>query len=215
MPAKTPGAPRTPGGEEAKRSLCLFGVLGALGVLALGISSSAALPQGNAPPAVSFTHFPDRQHAFVWRNWNLVEPARLAKVLGTDQSNVAALAASMGLPPAQPVSPHWRTRGYITLIRRNWHVLPYEQLLELLDMPAERLEEVLREDDFLFVKLGNHKPKCNGWPTPRRTTGPRRGRRRSGGWSGNSSEASGASPRRRRSAFSKISRSQSRNPGRS
>ena len=46
------------------------------------------------------------------------------------------------------------------LIRRNWHLLPYEQLLELLDMTPEQLAFTLREDDFLFSKLGSLKPKC-------------------------------------------------------
>ena len=125
----------------------------------IAASARSALPEGNAPPALHFPHFPDRQHAFVWRNWGLVEPAQLAKVLGTSEQNVVALAESMGLRPV-PVQSQWRTRGYITVLRRNWHLLPYEQLLVLLDMPAERLEHLLREDDFLFVKLGNHKPKC-------------------------------------------------------
>ena len=41
-----------------------------------------------------------------------------------------------------------KTRGYITLIRRNWHLLPYEQLLELVEMTPEQLAFTLREDDF-------------------------------------------------------------------
>jgi hypothetical protein len=135
--------------------------LGVLGVLALIPSAFGALPVGDAPAALDFPHFPDRQHAFVWRNWNLVGPARLAKVLGTSERNVAALAESMGLPPAEPVSAYWNSRGYITIIRRNWHLLPYEQLLELLDWSPQKLEHALREDDFLFVKLGSHKPRCN------------------------------------------------------
>ena len=154
MNAKTPRTPRR------EKQECLFVFLGVLGVLAFSISSQSALPEGNAPAALSFPHFPDRQHAFVWRNWSLVESPRLAEVLGTSEESVAALAASMGLKP-EPVLPHWRTRGYITLIRRNWHLLPYEQLLVLLDMTPQRLEHLLREDDFLFVKLGNHKPRCD------------------------------------------------------
>jgi len=124
-------------------------------------SSFGELPEGNAPAALEFSHFPDRQHAFIWRNWNLVEPSRLAKVLGTSEQNVTALAASMGLPAAEPVSPYWRSRGYITIIRRDWHLLPYDQLLELLDWSPQKLESALREDDFLFVKLGNLKPRCD------------------------------------------------------
>lgn len=158
MNLRTPGVPRTV--RKATRRASSFSFPGVLGVLAFTFSAVAALPEGNAPAALEFPHFPGRQHAFVWRNWNLVEPARLADVLGTSEQNVAALAASMGLPPAQAPSQHWRTRGYITLVRRNWHLLPYNQLLRLLDLSEEQLAERLREDDFLFVKLGNLKPKC-------------------------------------------------------
>ena len=74
--------------------------------------------------------------------------------------DVTALAESMGLPPAATIPPEMKTRGYITLIRRNWHLLPYDQLLELLEMTPERLAFTLREDDFLWIKLGRLKPKC-------------------------------------------------------
>ena len=37
--------------------------------------TAADLPRGTAPRPVPFPHFPDRLHAFVWRNWQLV-PAR-------------------------------------------------------------------------------------------------------------------------------------------
>ncbi len=46
------------------------------------------------------------------------------------------------------------------MIRRNWHLLPYEQLLKLLDWTPEHLAFILREDDVLYIKLGSHKPKC-------------------------------------------------------
>jgi hypothetical protein len=96
----------------------------------------------------------------VWRNWNVVEPAKLAAILRTSVENVHALAESLGLPSAAAVPPEMKTRGYITLVRRNWHLLPYDQLLELLEMTPERLAVALREDDFLWVKLGRLKPKC-------------------------------------------------------
>ena len=70
------------------------------------------------------------------------------------------MAESMGLPPAAEIPPEMKARGYITLIRRNWHLLPYDQLLELLGMTPEQLAFSLREDDFLFYKLGALKPKC-------------------------------------------------------
>ena len=127
-----------------------------------GDSSAAetVLPQGDARAAIVSRHFPDRVHEFVWRNWNAVEPAKLAKILGASVQDVTALAESMGLPPDATVPPEMRERGYITLIRRNWHLLPYEQLLELLEMTPERLAFTLHEDDFLWVKLGRLKPQC-------------------------------------------------------
>jgi len=118
------------------------------------------LPQGEAPPALVSPHFPDRLHEFVWRNWNAVEPAKLARIVGASTGDITRLAASMGLPPAATVPAAQRERGYITLIRRNWHLLPYDQLLQLLEMTPERLAFTLREDDMLWVKLGRLKPRC-------------------------------------------------------
>src|SRR5262245_4996055 len=92
------------------------------------------LPVGDAAPAMVSAHFPDRVHEFVFRNWNAVEPAKLAKILGASVPDVTAIAESMGLPRTPAVPPEMKQRGYITLIRRNWHLLPYEQLLELVEM---------------------------------------------------------------------------------
>ena len=127
----------------------------------LGASlAKESLPVGSQPKALDTPHFPDRLHAFVWRNWQLVEPNRLAEVVGTSTENIIAIAASMGLSVAAPVEPWMRERGYITIVRRNWHLLPYDQLLQLLDMSAEQLAFSLIEDDSLFIKLGSLKPKC-------------------------------------------------------
>jgi hypothetical protein len=126
------------------------------------------LPGGAQPAPVEFAHFPDRLHAVVWRNWQLVEPARIAQAVGATEANVRRLAASMGLPPVERVLPEWRRRGYITVLRRNWHLLPYEQILTLIDMEAEELAVALREDDFLYHKLGQAKPRCEPvrWQEP-------------------------------------------------
>ena len=124
------------------------------------LAAEAVLSEGTAPPPIAAPYFPDRVHAFVWRNWNLVEPIKMAKLLGTSEQNVAAMATSMGLPAAVPVPKEVKTRGYITILRRNWHLLPYEQLLQLVEMTPEQLAFCLREDDFLFHKLGALKPRC-------------------------------------------------------
>lgn len=142
-------------------SLCITGACVVLfGWGGDGVASEAVLPVGSAPAALVSRHFPDRQHEFVWRNWNAVEPAKLAKIMGASVEDVTAMAESMGLPPAAAVPPEMLTRGYVTLIRRNWHLLPYEQLLELIGMTAEQLAFSLREDDALWIKLGMLKPKC-------------------------------------------------------
>lgn len=142
---------------------CRLGIACASTLLAAGSSGfaqDAVLPHGEARPPIVTAHFPDRVHEFVWRNWSAVEPPRLAKILGASVEDVTAVAESMGLPRDPVVPPEMIQRGYITLIRRNWHLLPYEQLLELVDMTPERLAFALREDDFLWVKLGRVKPKC-------------------------------------------------------
>jgi hypothetical protein len=123
------------------------------------ISLGDELPAVSERPPVPTPHFPDAAHAFVWRNWQLVEPVRLAAVLGTTAKNVTDLAESMGLPRDVSIPRQIRLRGYITIVRRNWHLLPYEQLLQLLDMNSEELAFRLREDDFLYHKLGP-KPLC-------------------------------------------------------
>jgi hypothetical protein len=124
------------------------------------LAQPSVLPVGEAPAPIVSGHFPDRVHEFVWRNWNAVEPAKLASILGASVEQVKALAESMGLPPADSIPAEMRERGYVTLIRRNWHLLPYEQLLELLEMSEERLAFTLRDEDFLWDKLGRLKPKC-------------------------------------------------------
>ena len=108
----------------------------------------------------SSPHFPDRVHALVWRNWPLVPVERIAQVLGTAPEAVARLGAEMGLGLPPSITPGQQRRSYITVIRRNWHLLPYEQLLQLLGWTAEQMAFTLREDDFLYVKLGNLKPRC-------------------------------------------------------
>ena len=126
----------------------------------LASMSAADLPKGGAPAPVPLPHFPDRLHAFVWRNWPLVPVERMADVVGASKTEIVRLAKAMGLPRRNRITPDQQRRSYITVLRRNWHLLPYEQLLQLLDWTPEQMAFTLREDDFLFVKLGNLKPAC-------------------------------------------------------
>lgn len=131
-------------------------------------AADSPLPAGPSPAPVDTPHFPDRMHAFVWRNWNVVDTGKLAAVLDASADDVRGVAAAMGLPPEEPVPPAYRSRLYLTVTRRNWHLLPYDQLLHLLDMTPEQLAVMLREDDFLWIKLGNLKPNCEPvrWAPP-------------------------------------------------
>src|SRR5437016_2242820 len=139
-----------------------------MAVLIAGAVARAELPVGSSPPALKFEHFPTRLHAFVFRNWNLVETERLAKILETTPEKIRETAGAMGLPQEEAVPAIYKSRLYLTMIRRNWHLLPYEQLLVLLEMTAQQLEYTLREDDFLWFKLGALKPRCERlvWEEP-------------------------------------------------
>jgi hypothetical protein len=118
------------------------------------------LPLGSNPPALEFPHFPTRHQAVIWRNWGLVTASRLAKVLNTSEANIADAAREMGLGQSASADLErlWLKRGYITLIRQNWHLLPYAQLLALLDWTPDQMAYALKEDDFLWNKLGGLKP---------------------------------------------------------
>jgi hypothetical protein len=118
------------------------------------------LPKGGAPPPVNFPHFPNRLHAYIWRNWQLVPAERLAKVVGAELSDILRIGKSMGLPLPPRVTADQQRRSHLTIIKRNWHLLPYEQMLELLGWTPERMAYTLREDDFFFIKLGSLKPQC-------------------------------------------------------
>lgn len=104
-------------------------------------------------------HFPTRMQCFIFRNWEIIEPETLAAVLGCEPDTVCALAADMGLPVPPQVNPAWRTKGYITIIRANWHLCSYEQIALMLGWTLEHLAFILREDDFLSTKLGITKPE--------------------------------------------------------
>jgi hypothetical protein len=112
----------------SKKYSKLFCVV-AVGLTHIGLSYADVLPAGSTPPAIQFKHFPDRVHTFVWRNWELASLDRMAKVLETTPENVRQIGLSMGLPPYVAPPEEYEQRGYISIIRRNWHILPYEQLL--------------------------------------------------------------------------------------
>jgi len=127
----------------------------------LCMTSLKNLPIGDSPAPLPLPHFPTSFQAFIWRNWGRVPLTRLAKVLFTSEENVRESAKDLGLPLDVKIQPEWLAEGYLTLIRQNWHILPYEQLLVLLNWTPEKLLAVLHEEDFLWIKMGSSKPNCH------------------------------------------------------
>lgn len=81
------------------------------------------LPKLDTTKMLHLPHFPTTYQCVIFRNWGLVPVDRIAKVLGTDVDTVKTAAEAMGLDPQEPVCPDWMTKGYITIIHYNWHIL--------------------------------------------------------------------------------------------
>ena len=146
-----------------KKSILLATLLATVTVAAGAATDSSVIKlpgEDGMKPAISPAPLPDVLSAYVWRNWFLVPKDRLASVVSASPEELTALAEEMGLPPNPAVLAEWRRKGYITVLRRNWHLLPYGQILSLLDMSRKELAFSLMEDDFLWIKLGSVKPRC-------------------------------------------------------
>ena len=124
------------------------------------VKTKIPLPPIDDSASLKLSHFPTLMQAVIFRNWEAVSADRIALVLETSTENVIRQAEKMGLPPQGDTSA-WIEKGYITIIRNNWHILPYDQLLTLLGWDEDRLAFILKEDDFLDHKLGYVKPYCD------------------------------------------------------
>lgn len=117
-----------------------------------------ALPKVSDIQAIRYDYFPTAWQAVIWRNWGYVSVERIAKALDTSCERIREAAEELGLNPDEPVNEAWEKRGYLTLIRDNWHICTYEQILILLNVSDEEMAFILKEDDFLWIKLGSMKP---------------------------------------------------------
>lgn len=118
----------------------------------------SVLPEVSDVKAIEYDYFPTRWQAVVWRNWGYILVERIAKALGTSCEKICEAAEQLGLNPKEPVNPAWEKRGFLTTIRENWHLCTYDQILTLLNISAEELAFILKEDDFMWIKLGGMKP---------------------------------------------------------
>ena len=103
---------------------------------------------------------PTAWQTLIFRCYGYVKTENIARVLGCDTDTVRREAERLGIEEL-PYAEDFMRRGYITLIRSCWQLLPYGQLMSLLDFDEERLAFVLEKDDFLDVKLGRFKPECD------------------------------------------------------
>lgn len=119
------------------------------------------LPKASDAKAIKYDYFPTPWQAVIWRNWGYVPVERIARVLDTSCDVIRESAKMLGLNPEEPADEVWDKRGYLTIIRNNWHLCTYEQILILLNLSEEELAFILKEDDFMWVKLGEMKPKVS------------------------------------------------------
>lgn len=108
--------------------------------------------------ALTPQHFPTVHQAFIFRAQEYVPYKKIADILETSENNVKQACADMGLP-LHDIDNRWLKKGYITIIKQMWHILPYDQLLQLIEMDEATFALTLREEDFLDIKL-KEKPIC-------------------------------------------------------
>lgn len=108
----------------------------------------------NIPPVPFATDW----QAVIFRNYGMVKNSALASVLKTDEQTIVKEAERLGLEGIV-YNPKWKEKGYISLIKNNWHLLDYKGICTLTEMTESQLAKTLFEDDFLFVKVGNFKPE--------------------------------------------------------
>ena len=108
-------------------------------------SQQVALPEDSELSPIVARHFPDRVHAFVWRNWNVVEPLPSWRRYWARPKRTLPRLARVDGPAAGRChsARNADKRLYLTLLRRNWHLLPYDQLMATVEMSPERLARVL------------------------------------------------------------------------
>lgn len=115
----------------------------------LPIIKKVKLPENN---------FPCIWQTVIFRNYGFVSSDNIASVLGCDVTTIENEAKRLGLDNVK-FDENWLKLGYMTIIRNNWFLLPYNQLLVLLGFSEEKLDFILKNEDFFGEKLGSFKPE--------------------------------------------------------
>jgi hypothetical protein len=103
-------------------------------------------------------YFPSQLHAVIFRNWDIVPIERLARVLGTDARTLRRTGKAMGLPGPERILSEMQRRNVELVIRRNWELVPREQIEALLGYTSQELEEFLGKEIFLRALLAAPPP---------------------------------------------------------
>lgn len=90
--------------------------------------------------SIGSSPFPTQWQTVLFHSYGYVPAKRIADVLHCEVSTVEREADRLGLA-AVPMAYEMGMRSYITLIRRLWYLLPYEQLTELLGISQRRTGE--------------------------------------------------------------------------
>lgn len=102
---------------------------------------------------------PTAWQTVIFRNYGYVPTERIAKALDCDVETVRTEAARLGLAD-HGYYKSFAHSGHITILRNNWYLLPYEQIMTLLNIDEQSLDFMLEREDFLGEKLGAYKPLC-------------------------------------------------------
>ena len=97
----------------------------------------------------------------IFRNYGMVRTELIGKVIGLSADNVVYHADKLGIADIKYESV-WKEKGFVTIIRNNWDILPNREIATLLEISEEELNNTLVEYDFLDIKLGK-KPKVEGY----------------------------------------------------
>ena len=95
---------------------------------------------------------PTAWQTVIFRNYGYVRVERIAKTLGCDEETIRVEAKRLGLPDDDFVA-DFEKRGYLTIIRNNWHLLPYPQLLTLLNFGMNPVESKISLSKITFSRL--------------------------------------------------------------
>ncbi len=115
------------------------------------------LPMVSNKKAIKYDYFPTSWQAVIWRNYGYIPTDRIAKALKTTEEIINSEIKRLGLDSLD-TNKMWEKRGYLTTIRENWHLCSYKQIMTLLNIDENKLSFILKEDDFMWVKLGEMKP---------------------------------------------------------